>query len=156
MERKAAHISFVKSCRGFTLAELITAAGIIALTVFVLVGVLRKGNEISISTQHRQRARAIIDSCFESARLQYDNYVNLSGSDSASVLIDPRTESNPGDDLFGSLRIVVALDTNKTALTGQTTIDMVEYKRITISVTWNETQGSQTITVEKMVTKLDV
>ena len=54
------------SFAGFTLAELIVAATIGSLAILILVGVLRKGIEISETTQHCQRARAIIDSCYES------------------------------------------------------------------------------------------
>ena len=91
---------------GFTLAELIVAAAIGSLAILVLVGVLRKGIEISETTQHRQRARAIIDSCLESPRFQCGNFVNMASSPAATVIIDPRS-AGADDDLTGTLAITV-------------------------------------------------
>jgi hypothetical protein len=141
---------------GMTLAELIVAAAIGSLVILVLVGVLRKGIEISETTQHRQRARAIIDSCLESPRLQCDNFVNIASTPAATVIIDPRS-AGPADDLTGTLTITVTPGVNTTPVisSGTTQRDNVAFKRIALVVSWNEEQGPETVSVEKSVTNLD-
>jgi type II secretory pathway pseudopilin PulG len=133
---------------GFTLVELIVSAGIIALVVSVLVGVLRKGTEISFTSVHRQRARAIIDSCFENPDYQSGNYANIPAR-SGGVVIDPRTPNS----LMGTLIITVANGSPISPQTGQTT---VEYKVVTMSVSWAELQNQETVSLVKYIAKLDL
>lgn len=144
---------------GFTLAELIVAAAIASLAILILVAVLRKGTEISDTTKHRQRARAIIDSCFESPTYQYDrvSYINMPVFHSATVVIDPRS-SGAGDDLTGTLTITVTAGVNTTpqSPTGEAKRDNVAFKRIVMTVAWSEPQGPQSVTIEKTVTSLDL
>ena len=150
-----------KSCRipqrieGFTLAELIVAAAIGSLAILVLVGVLRKGIEISETTQHRQRARAIIDSCFESPRYQCDNFVNIASSAATSVIIDPRS-AGAADDLMGTLTITVTSGVaTPQSQSGVAQRDNVAFKRIAMVVSWSEEQGTETVSLAKSVTNLD-
>jgi hypothetical protein len=152
------HISYLNRPRiaGFTLAELIVAGAIGSLAILVLVGVLRKGIEISETTQHRQRARAIIDSCLESPQFQSDNFVNIASSPAAGVIIDPRL-AGATDDITGTLTISVASGVNTTPLSpsGTAARDNVSFKRIALTVSWNEEQGTETVSLEKTVTNLD-
>lgn len=146
--------SIINREQGFTLVELIVSAGIIALTVFVLVGVMRKGNEITANNIHRQKARAIIDSCFESPAYHFSNYANmpqLTGT-SGNVVIDPRTP-NP---LKGTLSISVSDSLkDKPPLTIDNT--MVAYKVVKMTVFWNESPSRRdTVELSKWVTKLDL
>jgi type II secretory pathway pseudopilin PulG len=132
---------------GYSLAELLVAVAIFSLTILAIVAVLRKGSELTVTDLHRKRAQALVDSCFESGSYQGSNYANLAGA-SRAVLIDPRNESNSGDDLSGALTITVAVDTNKASGTN------IEYKRVTASVQWTEPEGAQTITLQKYLTAL--
>jgi hypothetical protein len=141
------------SAYGISLAELIVAGAIGSLAILVLVGVLRKGLEIAETTQHRQRARAIIDSCFESSRYQRDNFVNMPAFDSVAVLIDPRS----GTSLYGSLTVSVIAGVHTTPLisSGIAARDNVSYKRIEATVAWREQQGAETVALQKTLTALD-
>jgi hypothetical protein len=141
---------------GFTLAELIVAGAIGSLAILVLVGVLRKGIEMSETTQHRQRARAIIDSCLESPQFQCNNFTNIPASVSAGVIIDPRSAGTT-DNLTGTLTIAVTPGVNTTPLSpgGNAARDNVSFKRIALAVSWNEEQGTETVSLEKTVTNLD-
>ena len=139
---------------GYTLVELIVAAAIIASTVLVLAGVVRQGNGITALGQHRLRARAIIDSCFESPAYHFSNYVNVMSVNATRVAIDDRVGRNGNDTLSGTLTVTVAMDTNKTALVGNTPSDRVEFKRVTMAVIWAEPSGNESVTLEKLITKL--
>lgn len=81
----------MKRCnhRGYSLVELMVSATIIALLAIAVVSMVRKSNHLRSEDAHRRRARAIIDSCFESRSYHYSNYVDLSG-DTLSVIIDER------------------------------------------------------------------
>jgi hypothetical protein len=141
---------------GFTLAELIVAAAIGSLAILVLVGVLRKGIEISETTQHRQRARAIIDSCLESPAYQCDNFTNSASLPATGVIIDPRS-AGATDDLRGTLTITVTPGVNTTPIgsSGVAARDDVSFKRIVLAVSWHEEQGTETVSLEKTITNLD-
>src|SRR3989339_2192014 len=109
--------------KGYSLAELLVAVAIISIAVVVIAAVLRKGAEITTTDGHRSRARALIDSTFESApyqRRNFDAMANLS----RSVLIDPRNEGSSGDDLSGTLTVTVTAESNASA--AQT----IGYKRV--------------------------
>src|SRR5512137_2385808 len=127
---RKATVSF-RGAQGFSLAELLISVAIFSITVIAIVSVLRSGSELSTTDGHRKRARAVMDSCFESASYQPSNYTNLANV-ARSVLIDARDEGNAGDDLTGSLRITVAVVTDNSAGSS------VEYKRVTLSVSWQE------------------
>ena len=131
---------------GMTMAELLISVAIFSLAIIAAVAVLRKGSEISIADGHRKRARALIDSCFESPSCQPANYAALAAA-ARAVLIDPRA-AGTADDLSGTLNITVAAETNNS--TGTT----VPYKRVTVSVTWQEPEAAQTITLDKLITEL--
>jgi prepilin-type N-terminal cleavage/methylation domain-containing protein len=143
--RKAA-ASF-RGARGFSLAELLVSVAIFSITVVAIVSVLRTGNELSTTDGHRKRARAVMDSCFESASYQPSNYSNLA-SVARAVLIDARDPGDAGDDLTGSLRITVAV------VTDNSTGIQVEYKRVNLSVSWQEPEAVQTLTLEKIITDI--
>lgn len=147
------------SASGFTLAELIVAAGVTALTILALVGVVRKGTEITYVNQHRQRARAVIDSCFECPAYSFRNYDNLPGANGTPVLIDERDKSSAADDLPGTLNILVSIhDTNKTPLPNpiDPARDYVEYKTVTMTVSWQEPGIAQlqSVALRKFITRL--
>ncbi|MBN1129884.1 MAG: hypothetical protein JXA71_12905 [Chitinispirillaceae bacterium] len=148
--RKVSHS--LPSGAGFTLAELLVAAAIASLAILVLVGVLRKGIEISETTQHRQRARAIIDSCFESPTYQCGNFMNIP-ADQATVIIDPRPTGN----LTGILTIAINPSTHPTPLSpvNDQVRNDVACKTVTMTVTWEEPQGQESVMLEKTLTKLD-
>jgi prepilin-type N-terminal cleavage/methylation domain-containing protein len=114
---------------GFSLVELIAASAIIALTILVLVGVLRKGRDISASTMHRQRARAIIDSCFESPSYSFHNYSTIPTKTRFPVLIESRL-NNP----IGGFLDIDTVPGSRTTTTG----DPVVCKRVYMSVSWKE------------------
>jgi hypothetical protein len=142
---------------GFTLAELIVAGAIGSLAILVLVGVLRKGIEISETSQHRQRARAIIDSCLESPTYQCNNFVNIAAPPAATgVIIDPRS-AGAADDLTGALAITVTPGVNTTPVisSGVAARDNVAFKRIAMKVSWLEPEGRDSVLIEKSVTNLD-
>jgi len=145
-----------KDDKGFTLVELIVSAGIIGLTIFVLVGVIRKGNEIAVTNVHAQRAHAILDSCLENSKFHYSNYANLAASVAAnvnepveSIVIDPR---GTRADLIGTLSKTIVTGTDLSAGTGGK--DPVPYLRITVRISWPEAQDVQTDSLVKIITKL--
>lgn len=140
------HVRGLKGAGGYSLAELLIAVSIFSITIIALVGVLRKGSEISTTDGHRKRARALIDSCFESASYQPANYANLAAV-SRAVLVDPRGNGT-ADDLAGTLRITVTPGTDNSSGTA------IPFTRVTISVTWPEPEGSQAISLEKVLTNL--
>jgi len=133
--------------QGFSLAELLVSVAIFSITVIAIVSVLRSGSELSVTDGHRKRARAVMDSCLESASYQPSNSANLANV-GRSVLIDARDPGNAGDDLTGSLGITVAV------VTDNSTGTQVEYKRVTLSVSWPEPEAVQTLTLEKIITDI--
>ena len=135
---------FIKSC--YSLAELLVAVGIFSVTVLAIASVLRTGSEINITDVHRQRARSIVDSCLESPSYSPQQYGAIAPAN-AVILIDPRAAGN-SDDLTGNLIITVAVDTNKANAA------YVEYKRVNVSVQWNEPEGAQSVTMEKYLTSI--
>jgi len=129
---------------GFTLVELVVSAVIIGIAIMAVVAVARKGRELDITYSHHRRARAIIDSCFESVAYQYTNYAALPTITGQLVKIDPRGDG-PDDDLNGSLTMTVS---------PPTTIGGVECKQISATVSWAEPEETKSITVEKWVTQI--
>lgn len=141
----------LKRKSGFSLAELIVSAAIITFTIIVLVTILRKGNEVTSASRHRERARALIDSSFESSAYHYTNYTNLIG-ETRTVLIDPRNESDPADNLTGTLRISVEVGSSTA---GGGVYSNIEFKRVSMSVSWLEVGGrADTVALEKLITKI--
>jgi prepilin-type N-terminal cleavage/methylation domain-containing protein len=139
---------------GYTLVELLVASAIVACTVLVLAGVIRQGNEISIIGQHRLRARAIIDSCFESPAYHFKNYDAVPVVNGAAAVIDNTVGKSGTAALLGTLTVTVAVDTNRTATTGTTLADKVEFKRVTMTVAWLDGSGNESVVLEKLLTRL--
>lgn len=129
---------------GFTLIEVVVSTVIIGIAIVAVVGVLRKSREIDVAFLHQRRARAIIDSCFESPLYQYPNYAALPSVSAAPVLIDAR-DSTTVDDLGGTLNIAVA---------GPTVVRGVTCKQLTATVSWTEPEGARSISVQRWVTQI--
>lgn len=138
---------------GYSLVELLVAVTIVTFTIIALVAMLRKGSEITITGNHRERARAIVDSSFESPWCHFSNYAAIATVSNRAVLIDARDTANASDNLTGTLAVTVVLDSNNAA--GPGVGNWVVFKRVTISVSWQEPEGQQTIALEKWITGLN-
>jgi prepilin-type N-terminal cleavage/methylation domain-containing protein len=136
----------LKSCRGFTLTEVVVSAVVVGVAIAAVVATMRKSREIDVTFIHHHRARVIIDSCFESAQYSCENYSSIPTVSGASVLIDNRSG---GLQLTGTLNISVALDS--TVGTGNTT---VLSKKCSATVSWLEPEGTQSVSLNKMVPSL--
>jgi hypothetical protein len=136
------------SCGGYSLAELMVAAGIIGLIVIAVSASLRTGVQIETSDLHRRQARVIIDSCFESSDYQYSNFSNLPEVSGEEVLIDPR-DIGSQDDLTGVLNIQVD-SLEMTAWDGTE----IPYKTVEIRVSWDEAGRRDSLILTKWFTQL--
>ncbi len=141
----------MKRCnhRGYSLVELMVSATIIALLAIAVVSMVRKSNHLRSEDAHRRRARAIIDSCFESRSYHYSNYVDLSG-DTLSVIIDEREKYSTEDDHRGTL-IVTVSDEKK--MSGSDGI-VIPYKEVSMLVRWLEPEGPVIMNLTKWITQL--
>lgn len=139
-----------RSCKqGYSLLELLVSATIIALLTIAVVSMVRKSNHLTSEDAHRRRARALIDSCFESRSFHFSNYVNLAG-DTLGVAIDERGAGSVEDDLTGTLTISVS---GEMKMSGSDGID-VPYKEVGMLVRWLEPEGPVTINLTKWITQL--
>jgi hypothetical protein len=140
-----------KNNRGFSLVELLIASAICVLTIIAVVMVLRKGGETLVTTQHRQRARAIIDSCFEVPAYQYTNYAAIVPTPTpVGVVIDSRMVPP----LAGTLTTLIGPEvTGNPALVNAA---QVNYKPIVITVKWQESgsAASDSVMLEKRISKI--
>ncbi|MBD3392523.1 MAG: hypothetical protein GF418_10600 [Chitinivibrionales bacterium] len=138
----------LRSQRGVTLVEVLVAAAVIIISTMGVVAVTRSSRQTDVTFNHRRAARAIIDSCFESISYHYSNYQNLANI-SRSVVVDPRTPETPDDDLTGSLSITVTQESAQGAA-----LTTINHKQVVMSVTWNEPEGQQSVTLTKCITQL--
>jgi hypothetical protein len=138
-------VKTISSRSGFTLVETVVSSAILVLAVIAMCTMLRKGKEIEIGEAHYQRARAIIDSCFESRIYGSGNY-DLVQPLSSPVIIDDRNGVNIG----GVLEITVSGEQTMSGYEGV----LINYKEISGTVTWNEPEGQKLFTVSKRITRL--
>lgn len=74
--------------RGFTLVEVLVAAGIVALSLISVVAFVRKGQEQVSLDKHRRMARSIVERAIEDPQFDLMNYPNLLPSDSVRTGLD--------------------------------------------------------------------
>jgi type II secretory pathway pseudopilin PulG len=132
--------------KGFTLVEMLVSASVLAISIVSIVAVVRKGQELSNTDSHRRAAATIIASKFENSTYNFLNYNNLTaGTTNSTVIIDPRG-TGATDDLTGNLAINIGAQQTMTG----TSLISVQYKIITMTVTWTEpgdaAQGSVSLT----------
>jgi prepilin-type N-terminal cleavage/methylation domain-containing protein len=129
--------------RGFSLVEVLVAAAVIALSLFAVVAVVRKGQDMIAIEKHRGMARGIIEQTLEKPPYQpeyYNSLTTISSPTATNVIIDPGMNPN----LQGSLTVAVGAEV--------TTVNSVTapYRAVTATVTWTESGSpSQTVTITK-------
>ena len=129
---------------GFTIVETLVAAIILAVAILGVVTVTRKSHEMDRGFVHRQRARTIIDSCFEDYEYSYYNYAALQNVAGDTVIIE--TRSAPHSNLKGILAISVG-----TAQVAETGGAGLPYNSIVAKVTWNEPEGPDSVVITKCI-----
>jgi len=138
-----------KNQKGFTLVEILVSSAIIVLITMLTVALLRKSHELDMAYIHHRRARTLIDSCFEDISYHYSNYQTFSAVENMPVIIDVRDKETPDDDLTGNLTVSVDEITLDAA-----SFTTFNYKRLIGTVTWNEPEGQQSISLTKFLTRL--
>jgi type II secretory pathway pseudopilin PulG len=141
-----------KPSRGFTLIESLVAAVIVALSVIMIVAVVRKGREIDVNDLHRRTARAIINAKLESRQYSYSNFLNLSAGSSFPAETDTLDDRHDGGTvpLTGTLTVYVK-DSSVTAKDGVTNIPI---KKIRMKMLWSEREFPDSIIIEKCVANI--
>lgn len=128
--------------KGFTLAEVLVAAGIIALALISAIAVIRKGREIDTNDLHRRQARLAICSILESRKYDNGSFSMIPvGTSTDSVVIDPRNGVEP---LKGLLTI-------NTVLRGEYYGVLNAVKKISITVKWNEPDFTDSVNIWKSI-----
>lgn len=137
--------------RGFTLVEVLVAAGIVALSLISVVAFVRKGQEQVSLDKHRRMARSIVERAIEDPRFDLMNYPNLLPSDSVRTGLDI-IDNNMTPPLTGNLHIQIFAEDN-TTYTGIHNI-IIPFKKITATITWSEYDNPtpETLTMERWVT----
>jgi type II secretory pathway pseudopilin PulG len=132
---------------GYSLVEIMVAAIVMSIAFIALFAIIRSGRAIDIEELHRRRARAVIDSCFETAGLSYTNYSDLADEQvaDAEVEIDP---ANPT--VGGTLDIFVGEETTVTASADTD----IAFKPVTVTVTWSESGTDKSISITKRISEL--
>jgi type II secretory pathway pseudopilin PulG len=141
-------MKMLRNAGGFSLVEILVAAIILSLAIMALVAAGRKSHEFDITYQHHRVARDLITAALESSAYQYTNYDNMTDS-KRQVIIDERDPADKTDDLAATLVIIVSPE--KKTPGGGVGSPAVIYKDITATITWQEPEGSQTVTVVKSV-----
>jgi type II secretory pathway pseudopilin PulG len=130
---------------GYSLVELLVASTILVVAIISIVTVVRKGSDLEVSDKHLRQARTIMNSVFESPVYRSGNYANLA-NDTRTVVIDPRG-SGTTDDLSGTLAIAVT-----SATASGSNMTTINYKKVQLTLSWNEPEGAQALTLARMVT----
>jgi Tfp pilus assembly protein PilE len=113
---------------GFTLVELVVAGAILAVAVFAVVAVVRKGREMQVNDDYRRRARAAIHTKFETT---YD-FRNFNTIAEGTVTETDTIAIKGGNPVIDTIITVVDEDTPTVSSTA------VPMKKVTITVKWPE------------------
>ncbi|MBN1758179.1 MAG: type II secretion system protein [Chitinispirillaceae bacterium] len=132
---------------GFSLVELLVAAAILGIAIFAIVGIVRKSRDIQVVDQHRQEARALLNTIFEReyGAGKYQTVEEIT-DDTSTVTIDPHTDGNP---LTGVLHTTVIENTGFTTTDGT----VVPIKMITLTLEWDGLYEGEkeTVTMTKWI-----
>jgi prepilin-type N-terminal cleavage/methylation domain-containing protein len=137
------------NARGFSLIEVLVAAGVVSLSLVSTVAFIRKGQELLMVDKHRRMARAIIGRTLESQPYRaefYNNLVTTAPSPSATgVVID--AETSPA--LNGFLTVTVSDE--QAGVNGHA----AAHRIVTARVTWTEPGGNKdTVSIEHWLTNI--
>ena len=138
-----------RSDHGFTLVEVLVAAGVIAISLFSVIAFVRKGNDLLAIDKHRRLARGIVERTLENQKYRPESYNSLvTASATTTVVID----STITPALSGSL--IVAVGDSVTTVNGKN----APYRPVTVKVTWVEptgqTEANDTVKITKWLTNL--
>ncbi|MBF0431190.1 MAG: hypothetical protein HQK83_07935 [Fibrobacteria bacterium] len=147
MQIEKQNISFFQqsSQAGTSLVEIMVSAVILGIVILAIISMIQKGRELDVSSDHRRQARALIHAAFEQDEFKIANYNAISDTTTSrtdSVQLDP-DESTP---LTGVLSISVSAANVMTVNSTQ-----VPYKDITMTLTWNEPEGPDTVQVMRRI-----
>jgi prepilin-type N-terminal cleavage/methylation domain-containing protein len=134
---------------GFSLVEVLVAAGVIALSLLSTVAFIRKGQEFLAVDKHRRMARSIIERTLEVAPYQVENYNNLVATTSPPPATDVVIDAETNPNLHGSLTVTVSDE--QAGVSGQ----VVPYRVVTAKVIWTEPAGgNDTVTIEQWLSNI--
>jgi len=133
---------------GFSLIEVLVAAGLLALSLFAVITMVRKGQEQIQLHNHRNQARGTIERTLETPQFNPENYkalVTNTNPTAQDVVIDSKAG------LHGSLTVTINAEQNQT---GVDPLLLIPYREIVVAVTWTETSsGNGTYTETASVRK---
>jgi prepilin-type N-terminal cleavage/methylation domain-containing protein len=136
---------------GFSLVEVLVAAAVIAISLFMVAGFVRNSQKLISLDRHHRMARAIMRNALETAQFQPENYYSLAtGCPTAgqSVVIDAGRTPN----LTGILKVCIK---DEVTTTPTNTGIPVPYRKIVDTVSWTEPDaGTQTVNGEKWLTNV--
>jgi prepilin-type N-terminal cleavage/methylation domain-containing protein len=89
--------------KGFSLVEVLIAAAIISLSMFAIVGMVRKSQELTSIDQQRRVAKFVIAKNLESVMFQQISFPNLQAIQGTTLSQQIKMDSLPGRALYGNL-----------------------------------------------------
>lgn len=128
-----------RSSMGYTLVEVLTAAAILAVVIFAIIAVVRKGRELQVSDNHRRQARAIIRAKLEK-EFYYRDYNLIAAGTTTEVETLAVRDGGP---VTATLTTTVS-DSDTLNAANSTPIPT---KQVTVKAVWNETGAEAGTTV---------
>jgi hypothetical protein len=109
---------------GFSLVEVLVAAGVMCFAVIAVIAMVRKGQEQIWVDKHRRAARAIVDTLLEEPKYNPGNYFSINDAT-----------------LTGSISLDNNLQAADTIIISSQSDSGVPYKKIRVKVQWVEPAG---------------
>jgi prepilin-type N-terminal cleavage/methylation domain-containing protein len=93
--------------KGFSLVEVLVAAAIISLSMFAIVGMVRKSQELNSVDQQRRVAKFIVAKNLESVMFQQISFPNLQAIQGTTISENIKMDSLSGQALYGDLETYI-------------------------------------------------
>lgn len=138
---------------GFSLIEVLIAAAVVGLSLFAVIVMVRKGQELLLLNKHRSEARGIIERTLENSSFDPENYKSLVTKTNPApqdVIIDSKAG------LHGTLTDTVKAEQNQT---GVDPLTLIPFREIVLTISWPENSSgtgtyTETVSVRKRLSNV--